>query len=144
MLNSSRWLSCLNQKDSEGNCLATEAWSLARTRVRRCLHRVKRRRKSLVTMGKSSKPICAAEELAATKFAHIKEWIPIHLIESREVVVLACPDGLVIRFEPPVDRPGITVAWASASLREVVPPLSNQVVFCHPDRTLPALLRPNV
>lgn len=40
----------------------------------------------------------AAEELAATKFAHIKEWIPTHLIESREVVVLACPDGLVIRL----------------------------------------------
>jgi hypothetical protein len=48
--------------------------------------------------------LTVAEELLNGKYAHLKNWTPIHLAEPGNVLVASCLDGVVIRYERRVDK----------------------------------------
>jgi hypothetical protein len=82
----------------------------------------------------------ATDGFVKTKYAHIKDWIPIHLSDPGEVMALLCIDGVVIRFNSKGENAGVIGAWIPQSLTEVVPIISQQVVHCDPDRNYTSII----
>lgn len=83
-----------------------------------------------------------AEELLNGKYAHLKDWVPVHLANPGKVLVACCPNGVVIRYESGLEKPSIFVAWFSEDLPEVSSLLSQNLIHCYSDRnytsTIPA------
>lgn len=78
--------------------------------------------------------LSAVRRLLSTKYAHIKDWVPVHLAEPRLVFVVCCPDGVAIRYERKTDRVGTGVGWTPNVLADIMPILSQGLVHCYPDR----------
>jgi hypothetical protein len=78
--------------------------------------------------------LTAAEEFLNSKYAHLKDWAPIHLVEPGNVLVASCLDGVVIRYERRVDKKRIIGAWFPEKLPQLASILSQSVVHCHMDR----------
>ena len=76
----------------------------------------------------------AAEELLQGKYANIREWVPVHLSNPGNVLVVGSQDGVVIRFERRTDKRRIIAAWSSDSLLQLAPLLSQNLVHCYTDR----------
>lgn len=76
----------------------------------------------------------AAKELLKDKYAHIKDWAPMHLAEPGNVLVACCQDGVVIRYELKTDKTLVCAAWLTEGLPEVASLLSQRIVQCDPDR----------
>lgn len=78
--------------------------------------------------------LVASEELLNGKYAHLREWAPPHLADPGKVLAACCPDGVVIRYERKKDEQVLATGWIPKQLTDVVPLLSQQVVYCYGDR----------
>jgi hypothetical protein len=78
--------------------------------------------------------LVAAEELLEGKYTHLKDWAPIHLANSGNVLVACCPDGVVIRYERKVDQKRVVGGWFPETLPQVASVVSQSVVHCYTER----------
>jgi len=73
----------------------------------------------------------SAHELAEGKYAHLKQFIPRHLLESGLVVAACCEDGVIIRYDAKGEDERTGAAWSPDSLIDIAPKFSESVVYCH-------------
>jgi hypothetical protein len=78
--------------------------------------------------------LATAEELLKGKYTHLKDWVPIHLANSGNVLVACCPDGVVIRYERKVDQKHVIGGWFPETLPHVAAIVSQSVVHCYTER----------
>ena len=77
----------------------------------------------------------AVKGLLQGKYANVRDWAPAHLADPGNVMVIVCPDGVLVRFERRMqDKKKVGVGWASESLSELVRRLSQGLIHCHTDR----------
>ena len=84
-------------------------------------------------VGKSIKAyLSTAQELLDTKFAALRNCAPSHLLSPGNALVGCCEEGIVIRYEPEcIEKRKIFGAWIEDRLENIVPMISENVVFCH-------------
>jgi len=76
----------------------------------------------------------AVQDLLQGKYAHIKELVPIHLSDPGNVLVVACSDGLIVRFERKVNERRVFSGWTNQSLAEMATGLSENLIHLYKDR----------
>jgi len=77
----------------------------------------------------------AVQKLISTKYAHIREWVPVHLADPGTVLVVCCADGVIIRYDRKVDNMRVLSGWMPEALSDVVSLLSQGLIHCYPERT---------
>jgi len=87
-----------------------------------------------------SRYIDAATDLANGKYAAIKNWIAPHLAAPSKLLAIVCPEGVILRYERSEGQEGITGVWLHQSLFDLAPIISQNVVFCYPDRNFTSLV----
>ncbi|MBI4286805.1 MAG: DUF4263 domain-containing protein [Chloroflexi bacterium] len=77
----------------------------------------------------------SAEQLLQGKLADIRDLAPIHLSNPGNLFVVACPDGVAIRFDRKTEDKRRTFAgWTNDSLLKLAPLLSQNLIHCYTDR----------
>ena len=83
----------------------------------------------------------AAEDLLEGKFVHIRDLAPVHLSDSGNVSIVACPGGIVMRFERSAGDRQVLSGWSNQSLSEIAAGLSENLIQCYTDeKQVPATL----
>src|SRR5687768_1168196 len=64
----------------------------------------------------------AAKDLLTNRLSHLREWAPTHLADPGAVLVVCCPDGVVIRYEMKSEKNENKVygGWMPESLPQIV------------------------
>ena len=78
----------------------------------------------------------AAERLLNSKYSHLKDLAPKFLVEPGNILLLACPEGVVIRFEGHTEDRKIGYGWSSESLSDLVADLSQGLIQCYESRPI--------
>jgi hypothetical protein len=78
--------------------------------------------------------IRAAQELLAGPYAHVRDSAPVYLSDPGNVLITCCSDGISIRFESRANDNRVIAAFSTESLFEVVPKLSQYLIYCHKER----------
>jgi hypothetical protein len=76
----------------------------------------------------------ASDELLHGRYVHLKDWAPVHLADRGNVLIVCCPDGVVVRFERKADEKRILAGWMQDRLPQVASLLSQNVIQCYADR----------
>jgi len=76
----------------------------------------------------------AVEELLSNKYAHLRQLTPIYLSNPGNVLVLCCPDGVIIRFEQKVDKKKVLCGWLPETISKASAKISENVIHCYSDR----------
>ncbi len=93
--------------------------------------------------------INAARKLLDDKYAHIKDQAPPHLAKSSSVLAVHCEDGIIIRYdveksEKEIEqRPPLAVGFSSETLSQLVPKISESVVYCYPSKDFKSVVPQN-
>src|SRR5687768_14462741 len=74
--------------------------------------------------------ITAIKELLSGKYAHLKDWAPLYLSEPGHILIAACPDGVVLRFERKQNKEDIVAGWFPSDLSTITPILSQGLIHC--------------
>ena len=75
------------------------------------------------------------QELLKEQYAPVKNLAPVHFREPCNLLIVFCNNGIVLRYEKKSEeKKSIYTGWANESLEEMVPKVSEGVVFCHPTR----------
>ncbi|MGH7900551.1 MAG: hypothetical protein ACRENZ_02320, partial [Thermodesulfobacteriota bacterium] len=77
----------------------------------------------------------ASDELLSGKYAHLKDWAPVHLADRGNVLIVCCPDGVVVRFERKAGEKRVFAGWMPDGLPQVALLLSHNVIHCYADRS---------
>lgn len=81
------------------------------------------------------------KKLLDSKYSNIKDYVPNHLREPGQVICCCCPNGIVIRYDVKTDKkPIFGVAWLDGNLEEIVPKISESVIFCHENKNFKSLI----
>jgi hypothetical protein len=76
----------------------------------------------------------AVEELLSGKYAHLKQLAPRYLADAGKVLVFHCLDGIIIRFEPKIDKKQIVCCWLSETILTASKKISENVIHCHSNK----------
>jgi len=76
----------------------------------------------------------AVEELLSNKYAHLRQLTPIYLSNPGNVLVLCCPDGIIIRFEQKIDKKKVYSGWIPETISAAVATISENVINCYSNR----------
>ena len=76
----------------------------------------------------------SAEKLLTGPYAHVRQFVPSHILNPGNILITCCPDGIATRFENRTDESQIIAAWSDESLVRLVPMLSQNVIRCYSDR----------
>jgi len=76
----------------------------------------------------------SVEELLSNKYAHLRQLTPTYLANPGKVLVLCCPDGVIIRFEQKIDKKQIFYGWLPETISRATAKISENVIHCHSDR----------
>ncbi len=82
----------------------------------------------------------ATESLVSGPYSSIRKLVPPYLSDPGNVLIAWCDDGIAIRFERKIDeeKQKIGMAWdleGGSTLSRLVPLISQNLIFCAPDRT---------
>jgi hypothetical protein len=85
--------------------------------------------------------IKAARELIKGKYAHLREYVPIHLRDPGMIACICCQDGIIVRYDAKTEtRPAIVSGWDNGTLSQIAPLVSESVVYCYPDKGYESLI----
>ena len=84
------------------------------------------------------------KKLLDGKYANIKDYAPRHLRDPGTVMCCCCPDGIIIRYDTKTDQESFLAAgWCDETLSQIVPKISESVVYCHPNKDFTSLIPQN-
>ena len=78
--------------------------------------------------------LAAGVELLDGELSHLKPYAPLHLTDPGKTLVLCCDDGIVVRYDPFVDKQEVFAAQMSKNLEDITPVISEQVIHCFKDK----------
>jgi hypothetical protein len=79
----------------------------------------------------------ATKELLNSKYEHIKDQAPRHLVNSESIIATHCSNGIIIRYDAGKgdkdtdQRPKIFVGHANETVEDLSPKISESVLYCH-------------
>lgn len=87
--------------------------------------------------------LTAVEELLSNKYAHLRKLTPTYLSNPGRILVLCCPDGVIIRFEQKIDKQEILCGWLLDTISRATAKISENVIHCHSDRNFTSTISTN-
>jgi hypothetical protein len=85
-----------------------------------------------------------AKGLLKGKYSHIKDFAPIHLTNPSAIACICCPDGIIIRYDAkgagPDSKTRIISGWSDETITQMVPKISENIIFCYSDKNDPSLI----
>lgn len=82
----------------------------------------------------------AVKELLDRQYAQLRDIAPAYLTDPGNVLIACCEEGIIIRYERKVDKRKIVGACFPGNISTATTLISQSMVYCHPDETLPAQL----